>query len=147
MSKLKRVTLEYKDGVAFCQYRYKHYLFEGEAICHEDDKDFESELVGLELADNRAYLKYLKVRRDELAIRYETLTGFYKQLKSDKYFNEKSSYALKIEREIAYVYLELQDCRSAIRNIPRRMDEKIKAREDMYQKLRKKRKALEESEK
>ena len=147
MSKLKRVTLEYKDGIAFCQYRYKHYLFEGEAICHEDDKDFESELVGLDLADSRAYLKYLKVRRDELCMRYDTLNGFYKQMKADKYFDENSSYAKKFENEIAYTYLELQDCRETLRNLPKRLDEKIKAREDMYQKLRKMRKKSEEEEK
>ena len=137
MSKLKRVTLEYKDGVAFCQYRYKHYLFEGEAVCHEDDKDFESELVGLGLADDRAYLKYLRIRRDELAMRYETLNGFYKQLCADKHFDQESSYAGKMRSEIAYTYCELNDCREAILELPRRMDKNIKARENMYQELRK----------
>ena len=147
MSKLKRVALEYKDGVAFCQYRYKHYLFEGEAICHEDDKDFESELVGLDLADSRAYLKYLRVRRDELSMRYDTLNGFYKQMEADKHFDENSSYAKKFRNEITYTYLELQGCRETIKFLPKKLDEKIKARESMYQKLRRKRKEEKEKEK
>ena len=140
MSKLKTVRYGFEDGKATYVYRYKHNEFLGEAICHEDDKDFESSMVGLELAENRAYLQYLKVRRDELLVRYETLKGFYNLISADRNFDVTSSYATKMRNEIAYAYAELQDCRNGVRAIPKMLDERIKGREDLYQKLRKKRK-------
>ena len=44
MSKLKTVRYGFKDGKATYVYRYKHNEFLGEAICHEDDKDFERKI-------------------------------------------------------------------------------------------------------
>ena len=142
MSKLKRTKLEYnaESKTAVCKYQYKHHQFMGSAKCHEDDYDFSSELIGLDLAEQRAYLEYLKVKRDELAIRYQTLKGFYEQLKADKNFDVNSTYSRKMAAEIVYCHYELVDCRMAIREIPKRMDAKIKGREDLYQKLRKARK-------
>lgn len=142
MSKLKRIKLEYNDTnkTALCEYRYKHHTFYGVAECHEDDLDFASELVGLDLAEQRAYLEYLKVKREELAIRYQTLKGFYEQLKADKNFDTNSTYSRKMAAEIVYCHYELSDCRAAIRDIPKRLDAKIKGREDLYQKIRKARK-------
>lgn len=143
MSKLKTVKYEFKDGKATYVYRYKNNKFVGEAICHEDDKDFESSMLGLNLAENRAYLQYLRVRRNELAVRYETLKGFYNLISADKNFDEDSSYAKKMRNEIAYSYAELQDCRNGIKAIPRMLDESIKSREELYQKVRKRRKEAE----
>ena len=45
-----------------------------------------------------------------------------------------------MRNEIAYAYAELQDCRNGVRAIPKMLDERIKGREDLYQKIRKKRK-------
>lgn len=142
MSKLKRVELNYNEDrkEATCKYRYKHHEFIGSSKCHEDDYDFSSKFVGLGLAEQRAYLEYLKVKREELAVRYQTLKGFYEQLKADKNFDVNSTYSRKMAAEIVYCHYELTDCRMAIREIPKRMDSSIKAREEMYQKLRKTRK-------
>ena len=59
---------------------------------------------GLELAENRAYLQYLKVRRDELLVRYETLKGFYNLIAADRNFDVTSSYAAKMKNEMEYAY-------------------------------------------
>lgn len=141
MSILKTVGYEFKDGNAKYIYRYKQHEFVGEATCHEDDKDFEARMVGLDLAESRAYLQFLRVRREELLVRYETLKGFYQHLTNDNSFDIESSYAAKMRKEIQETYADLQDCRNGIKFLPRAMDSKIKNREDLYQKLRAKRKA------
>lgn len=140
MSKLKTVRYSFEEGVAQYVYRYKHHQFVGTAICHDEDKDFESRMLGLDLAETRAYLDYLRIRRDELAIRHQTLKGMYQYLSDDKNFNKDDFYAKKIANEIDVTYEELEECREAIHNIPRMMDAKITNRELLYQKIREKRK-------
>lgn len=141
MSKLKTVGYKFEDGKAEYIYRYGQRTFVGTATCHEEDKDFESKMIGLDLAETRAYLEYLRVRRDELVVRHQTLKGFYQYLTQDREFDVKSSYATKMRKEIEETYFELTECREAIRNIPKMMDAKITNRTLLYQKIREKRKA------
>lgn len=146
MSKLKTVRYTFEDGVARYVYRYKHHLCVGIASCHDDDRDFESRMLGLDLAETRAYLEYIKIRRDELIIKHRTLEGMYRHLSNDKNFNEKDFYAVKFSKEIKSIQEELRECREAIINIPKMLDSKIKDRESMYQKLRQRRASAEAAE-
>ncbi len=142
MSILKKAFYDFdeKTGKATFLYRYKGYEFWGEADCHEDDYDMKSELVGLQLAENRAYLDFLKVRRRELQTRYETLQGVYNYLSDDKEFDITSSYGKKLAKEIEDTSYKLQNCRDGIKALPKMIQDGIDRREDLYQKIRERRK-------
>ena len=54
----------YVNGSAVYIITYNGYRFVGEATCHPDDMDFESERVGLTIAEARANIKVLRHMRD-----------------------------------------------------------------------------------
>ena len=54
----------YDHGVSLFVIYYNGHAFDGTAICHDDDKDFESERVGLTIAESRANIKVLRRIRD-----------------------------------------------------------------------------------
>lgn len=143
MSKLKTKLAEFdkETGKATYIYAYKNYTFEGTAQCHEDDFDFCSEKVGLDLAEIRAFYKYLKVRRDELVIRVETLESMLKDMSTSKSFQITSKYGIKLQTAICDSRIELHETRDAINSIPRIIKTKIAGREDLYKKIRERRKA------
>ena len=82
MSKLKTKVAHFdrETGKSIYIYRYKQHTFVGEAQCHEDDMDMCSELVGMKLAETRAFYQYLKVKRSELEIRLQTLEGMVQNM-------------------------------------------------------------------
>lgn len=141
MGKLKTRLMDFnkETGTATCIYGYKGHLLVGEAQCHEDDMDMCSELVGMKLAETRAYLKFLKVRRDELTIRKDTLEGVFRNMMTSKDFIPYSSYAKKIQQSICETRCELHEVREAIANIPPYLKQDIEERDVLYKKLRKRR--------
>lgn len=138
MSKLKRKEYNFnkETGEATFKYTYKGHTFTGKAYTHEDDKDMMTEFIGLELADNRAFVQYLKVRRAELETRLQALQGMYNYLSDDKNFDLSSSYARKFRLEILDTKNELDNCRIAIKDIPKFMKSKIEGRDEIYKKVR-----------
>lgn len=148
MSKLKTMFSDFdkETGKAVYVYGYKNHVFEGEAQCHEDDFDFCSEKVGLEMAEIRAFYKYLKVRRDELVIRVETLEGMLRDMSTSKSFQITSKYGAKLQNAICDSRVELHETRDAIERIPHILKSKIAGRDDLYKKIREKRKAEKSAE-
>ena len=57
---LKDIEYKYGEGSAVCIIKYNGYDFVGRADCHPDDEDFESERVGLTIAESRANIKVLR---------------------------------------------------------------------------------------
>lgn len=143
MSKLKvgyhNFNPETKEAVF--TYNYKGHSFIGKAKCHEEDYDFCSEKMGLTYAECRAYLKYLKYRRNELQIKLTTLTGLYNNISTDKHFKHNSSIANKIRKEIDTVKQLLINHRELINEVEQAIKDTIKAKEQLYTKLRNNRNA------
>ena len=141
MSKLKTKVAHFdrETGKSIYVYQYKQHRFVGEAQCHEDDMDMCSELVGLKLAETRAFYQFLKVKRSELEIRLQTLEGMVQNMLTSKSFDMTSKYGRKLQWAICETRLELQDCREGIKNIPKYLQNDIAARDALYVKLRKRR--------
>ena len=141
MAKLKTKLADFnkETGETTYIYTYKQHTFVGEAQCHEDDMDMCSELVGMKLAETRAFYQYLKVKRSELEIRLQTLEGMVQNMLTSKSFDITSKYGRKLQWAICETRLELQDCREGIKNIPKYIQDDIAARDALYVKLRKRR--------
>jgi hypothetical protein len=60
----KNIKYEYLLGQSMCTIKYKGKEFIGIANCHPDDTDFESERVGMTIAEARANIKVLCFMRD-----------------------------------------------------------------------------------
>ena len=141
MAKLKTKLADFnkETGESTYIYTYKQYTFVGEAQCHEDDMDMCSELVGMKLAETRAFYQYLKVKRSELEIRLQTLEGMVQNMLTSKSFDITSKYGRKLQWAICETRIELQDCREGIKSIPKYLQNDIAARDALYVKLRKRR--------
>lgn len=141
MAKLKTKLADFnkETGKSTYIYTYKQHTFIGKSQCHEDDMDMCSELVGMKLAETRAFYQYLKVKRSELEIRLQTLEGMVQNMLTSKSFDITSKYGRKLQWAICETRLELQDCREGIKNIPKYIQDDIAARDALYVKLRKRR--------
>ena len=81
----------YINGSAVCIIIYNGYRFVGEATCHPDDLDFESERVGLTIAEARANLKVLRHMRDcEIKPQLKILNHLFSNIQSSTHFNNYS---------------------------------------------------------
>ena len=138
--KVKHQEFNRETGTATFIYSYGSHLFEGVAQCHEDDMDMNSELVGLKYAETRAFYQYLKVRRGELQLRLSTLEGILNNMLTSKDFNIATKYGKKMQVAICETRMELKDCRDGLENIPQYLKDDISARDEMYKKIREKRK-------
>lgn len=141
MGKLKTKVAEFdkETGKATYIYSYKQNIFIGEAQCHEEDMDMCSELVGMKLAETRAFLQYLKVKKTELEIRLSTLEGLIRNMTTSKDFDITSKYGKKLQYAICETRMELHDCKEGIKNIPGYIKQDIEKRDKLYQALRKRR--------
>ena len=67
-------TFSFDAGHSICTAIYKNKVFTGEAHCHPEDADFESERVGLYIAEVRTDINILTYIRDcELKPAYNAL--------------------------------------------------------------------------
>ncbi|MCF0125095.1 MAG: hypothetical protein HUJ68_04950 [Clostridia bacterium] len=142
MGKLKTKTYYFneKTGEATYIYKYKNQEFVGKAFCSKEDKDFCSELLGIKIAELRAYVKYLKVKKEDLKNRLSTLEGVVNNMKTSKDFDITSNYGKKLQFSICDCKRELQEVKRLIKEIPKSLDMELEQREDFYNKIRNKRK-------
>jgi hypothetical protein len=88
-----KINTEYRyaNGTATYIMTYNGYKFIGEATCHPDDIDFESERVGLTIAEARANIKVLHhIRKCEVKPQLKILKHLYNNMKSSTHFNSNS---------------------------------------------------------
>lgn len=138
--KTKEYDFNRETGEATYTYTYKGQEFTGVAKCHEDDNDFQSMTLGVDLAETRAYRLFLMARRDELAIRKDTLiSAMNNMIGADNLFSV-SCHKNVLEAMIKDTISELEECRYEINRIRLYLDKKIKDRDRMYKKIRAKRK-------
>ena len=85
------ISFGYAQGSACCIIIYNGFEFVGEAQCHPDDMDMESERTGLCIAEARAMIKVMRFKRDyEIAPQLKILNHLYSNMSTSKYFNPKS---------------------------------------------------------
>ncbi len=81
MEKLKNYKV---DNVYYSEYFDKetNRTYIGKAICHEEDKDFESDKIGYTISTNRAIEKYYKGLREEIEEHKEEIEEHKKEIES-----------------------------------------------------------------
>ena len=84
-------TFSFDAGHPICTAIYKNKVFTGEAHCHPEDADFESERVGLYIAEVRTDINILTYIRDcELKPAYNALNHIQHSFKRSSHYNPNS---------------------------------------------------------
>jgi predicted nucleic acid-binding Zn-ribbon protein len=127
----------YADGFAVYIITYNGYRFVGEAVCHPDDIDFESERVGLTIAEARANIKVLRHMRDcEVKPQLKILNHLLSNMKTSKSYNPISYEAKMLRSQIRTIEKELATISNAIADEQKFIKDYIDGKDKMYKRLR-----------
>lgn len=130
-------TMMFQDGVATCTLSDKEgNVYVGIARCHPDDKDFESEKVGFQIAFYRAYIKVLYEVKKELQIQLNTLKQFYYSINQSKQYNEKSYENSMLQRSIRRTTSDLVAAKQELVTAKQNLREYIDGKDKLHKKLR-----------
>lgn len=112
-------------------------IFIGEAKCHPDDQDLESELVGYTIASKRAILRALKHHvKNELRPTLKAFYHLYDSMRQSKHFNYKSYEAKRIYRTINDIEEEINAFKEVIETTEEELKEYIIAKDNLRTKIR-----------
>ena len=127
----------YVDGSAVYIITYNGYRFVGEATCHPDDMDFESERVGLTIAEARAYIKVLRHVRDcEVKPQLKILNHLYSNMGTSTHYNPISYEATMLRSQIRAIEKELTTINNGIADERKFVKDYINGKDKMYKRLR-----------
>ena len=124
-------------GWARCLMYYDGMPFEGGAKCHPDDMDFESERVGLTIAEARATKKVLRFIRDhELRPQLKILNHLYNNMRTSTYYNPISYEAKMLRSQIRAIEKELTAINNDLADERKFLSDYIQGKDKLYKRLR-----------
>ena len=127
----------YDHGVSLFVIYYNGHAFDGTAICHDDDKDFESERVGLTIAESRANIKVLRHIRDcEIKPQLKVLNHLLANMKTSKYYRPNSYEAKMLRSQIRAIEKELTTIKNGIADEQKFIKDYIEGKDKLYKRLR-----------
>ena len=133
----KEPNYGYVNGSAVYIIEYNGYRFVGEATCHPDDLDFESERVGLTLAESRANIKVLRHIRDcEIKPQLKILKHLYDNMRSSTHHNIYSYEAKMMRSQIRVIEKELATINNDIADEQKFIKDYIEGKDKLYKRLR-----------
>jgi len=135
---MKEPTFYYKDGYAKCVAEDDMgRVFMGEAWCADEDKDFESMIMGSTIAEMRAQIAAAKTYRDDLKIKLSALNQLYYSMKHSKQFNPKSYENKMLHRQIKLIEGDLEIAKHQLAVLKLDLFEYINDKDAYHQKIRK----------
>lgn len=133
------ITFSYQDGRSVCTIEYKGICFIGDAKCHEQDADFQSEKTGLQIAEIRANIKLLQFRRDtEIKPQIKILKHLLHNIQSSQYHNPKAYESIMIRNQLKALNADLNEINSIIHDEKKYLKEYINEKDKFYKRIRSK---------
>ena len=127
----------YDHGNSLFVIYYNDRSFAGTAICHDDDKDFESERVGLTIAEARANIKVLAHIRDcELKPQLKILNHLYSNMRTSTHYNPISYEAGMLRSQIRVIEKELATINNGIADERKFLQDYINGKDKLHKRLR-----------
>lgn len=134
-----KYEFSYDNGYASCIIRYGQIVFLGEAHCHPNDEDFQSEKTGLQIAEVRANIQYLQFKRDkEIKSQIKILKHLLGNIQSSKYHNPKNYESIMLRNQLKALERELEDINDAIAEEKKFLKEYINEKDKFYKRIRSK---------
>lgn len=135
---MKEPIFYYKDGYAKCIAEDDMgRSFVGEAWCAEEDKDFESMIMGSTIAEMRAQIAAAKTYRDDLKIKLKALNQLYYSMKMSKRFNPKSYENIMLHRQIRLLENDLSIAKHQLAVLKLDLYDYINDKDFYHQRIRK----------
>ena len=126
------------DGkVCIAELDYDGRVFTGKATCHWTDKDMFSEKTGYSIAEKRAMIKIIKDKKKLTKKILKEFESLYNNLKNAKDFNEYGFMERKMRRKMYELKDEIQSYQEAIVMFQAELTATIKAKDKIYNKIRK----------
>ena len=116
-------------------------VFVGTAFCSEEDQDMKSRLTGQEIALRRAFIEHIKYLKRLYSVKYNTLKNFKKQIEGCKHYNSEFQIEMILERELKELGEQVAHLRCKLEVEKSHLREYIRAKAEIYQKIREGRKA------
>lgn len=130
-----------KDGLLTkCIIKEKNEVFVGYAKCLEEDKDFYSDLIGKEIAFQKATIKHMKYDLKKKREKRKVLLDFYKNNCFHKKFDADSFLARTIWQEICILEKKIEDLKKNIEEFQYSLKKYIEIKDNLHNKIRKMRK-------
>lgn len=131
----------YQDGVSRFYIVYNKNTFVGQSQCHPEDMDFESERVGLTIAEARANIALMRhIRDNEIKPQLKILKHLYDTTSFSTKHNPKSHETKMLRRMIKDLENELATTNNAIADERKFVKDYIDGKEKLYQRIRDKNK-------
>lgn len=103
-------TYDETTGITTCEIRKKYgKRYVGTATCHEDDKSYQNEHTGRNIAEKRAFLVELTELIKTLDAEIKIITNLYKEISCGKAFNADSYEAKKMRTKIEEMMQDKND--------------------------------------
>lgn len=138
---MKEPIFTYKDGYARCVAEDEMgRKFIGEAWCSEEDKDFESMIIGSTIAEMRAQIAAATTYRNDLRIRLAALKQLYYSMKHSRQFNPKSYENRMLYRQMKLIESDLSIAIHQLAVLKLDLHEYINDKDEVHKRLREARK-------
>ena len=116
-----------------------HEIVVGEAKCMPQDMDMMSEKTGLQIAETRANIKFLKHLIKESKKELKALKDFHSLLKFNPYYNEENREVKLLIKEIRRREKDIKENENSLKEMKDTLTEYIAKKEEFYQKIRRNR--------
>lgn len=139
---MKEPIFYYRNGYAKCLAEDDMgRVFIGEAWCADEDKDFESMIMGSTIAEMRAQIEAAKTYRDDLKIKLSALNQLYYSMKHSKQFNPKSYENKMLHRQIKLLENDLSIAKHQLAVLKLDLFEYINDKDQLHKKIKENRSA------
>lgn len=135
-----KTTYIYHNGIAkYTIIDNDGSIYIGEAHCHPEDTDMMSEKTGLQIAETRANIKFLKRLIKESKRELKALKDFHSLLKFNPYYNKDVRETHLLIREIRRREKDIKENEKSLKEMENTLAEYIAEKEKFYQKIRRNR--------
>ena len=137
MTEKYKTSYHYENGYAIFTIHYKDCAFSGDAKCHPDDMDMESERTGLTIAEARAHIHMMKfIKRHEIQPVVDTYHHLLKNIQSSKKHDPRAYESCMLRSQLAHWENRLAEIEADIADEEKYLKEYINQKDKLYKRLR-----------
>lgn len=138
MIKFLESTYDKESGISCVSIATECGIFTGYAFLNPEDKEYESEFLGCEVAEMRAISDYYKRKIHFLRTRLVTLYDIARDIRNNPQFDSEHFEYQIIQKRIAQNEEQKAIYKEYIKDIKEAIDYKLDARVELVEKLKKK---------
>lgn len=137
MSEKYKTLYTYDHGDSLFIIYYNGQSFVGQAHCHDDDNDMESERTGLTIAEARAHIKMMKfIKKYEIEPKVDVLRHLVNNIQSSKHHDPHAYESCMLRSQYAHWVEKLAEIKTDIEEEEKYLKEYIDQKDKLYQRLR-----------